>query len=217
MLFDFSRMEIFNKSSFTVNLFCIGTKKISKTSFYYFFNKNKLQMTIQEAIILLQNKNIDIDKKNVWADLGCGSGLFTYALASLLNDESIIYAIDKNISSFKNISSMKGVTINTIELNFENDELPFGNLDGILMANSLHFVKDKKSFLERIKKFLNDKNCFLIVEYDTEISNHWVPYPISFLSLKKLFNDAGYTSVIKISDRPSAFNRGNLYSVMINN
>ena len=172
-------------------------------------------MTLQEAITLIQNKNIVSDIKSVWADLGCGSGLFTCALASLLYKESIVYAIDKNISSFKNNAPFKSVTIKPIEMDFENDNLPFDNLDGILMANSLHFVKDKKSFLEKMKGYLNNKGCFLIVEYDTEVSNRWVPYPISFLSLKKLFNDAGYISVTKVNERQSAFNRGNLYSAMI--
>ncbi|MEO9022965.1 MAG: class I SAM-dependent methyltransferase [Ginsengibacter sp.] len=174
-------------------------------------------MTLQEAITLIQNEDIISDRKSVWADLGCGSGLFTYALANLLHEKSIVYAIDKNVSSFKKIASFKSITVKPVELDFENQEFSFCNLDGILMANSLHFVKDKMKFLEKIKSYLDNKGCFLIVEYDTEISNHWVPYPISFLSLKELFKDAGYTSVIKINERPSAFNRGNLYSAMIRN
>jgi hypothetical protein len=53
------------------------------------------------------------------------------------------------------------------------------------------------------------------VEYDMEIANHWVPYPISFLTLKKLFNDVGFSFVEKISERPSVFNRANLYSAIV--
>ena len=102
-------------------------------------------------------------------------------------------------------------------MDFEKTTLPFENLDGILMANSLHYVKDKIMFIEKLKKNLNKNGCFLIVEYDMERSNYWVPYPISFLSLKKLFNDIGFSSVTKINERPSAFNRANLYSVMIYN
>lgn len=172
-------------------------------------------MKIEHAINLIQNKNINTETKTIWADLGCGAGLFTYALAKLLYDGSIIYAVDKNISLFKKNTSFKNATIKPVELNFEKVTLSFDYLDGIIMANSLHYVKDKINFIEKIRKNLNEKGCFLIVEYDMERPNHWVPYPINFLSLQKLFHESGYSFVEKINERPSAFNRGNLYSALI--
>lgn len=36
-------------------------------------------MTLEEAVTLIKNNNINSGTKSVWADLGCGSGLFTYA------------------------------------------------------------------------------------------------------------------------------------------
>ena len=174
-------------------------------------------MQLQDAVRLIQNTNINSKTKSIWADLGCGSGLFTNALASLLKDGSRVYAIDKNISSFKKNDSVNTVDLEPIKLDFEKTTLPFENLDGMIMANSLHYVKDKIMLIEKLKKNLNKNGHFLIVEYDMEIPNHWVPYPIGFLSLKKLFYDAGFSSVTKVNERPSAFNRGNLYSVMIKN
>lgn len=172
-------------------------------------------MTIQEATDLIRCDHTTSFTGNTWADLGCGSGIFTYALANLLRDGSTVYAIDKSIASFKKRPSPNNVIIKPLELNFENNTLPFNNLDGILMANSLHFVKDKQSFLENIKTFLNDNGIFLMVEYDMDISNYWVPYPVSFLSLQKLFADIGYAHVIRINEMPSRFNRGNLYAAAI--
>ncbi|MEO6187731.1 MAG: class I SAM-dependent methyltransferase [Ginsengibacter sp.] len=129
-------------------------------------------MTIDEATDLIRHHRINSPTKKVWADLGCGSGIFTHALGNLLSNESVIYAIDKNITAVKKTSFPGGVTVKPVELNFETSQLPYDNLDGILMANSLHFVKDKKSFLEKIKKSLNNNGVFLIVEYDTDISNY---------------------------------------------
>ena len=56
---------------------------------------------------------------------------------------------------------------------------------------------------------------FLIVEYDTEISNPWVPFPLSFISLENLFKKAEFTSVIKINEKPSVFRRAKIYSALI--
>ncbi len=172
-------------------------------------------MTIQEATDLIRHDKITSLTKNVWADLGCGSGIFTHALANLLSEDSFIYAVDKSISSFKKMSLSKNLILKPVELNFESSTLPFDKLDGIMMANSLHFVKDKKGFLGKIKNTLNDNGIFLIVEYDIDRSNYWVPYPVSFLSLKQIFRDAGYAGVAKINERPSRFNQGNLYAAII--
>jgi hypothetical protein len=56
-------------------------------------------MELREAISLIQTGEIIQDKQTTWADLGCGSGLFTRALAGMLYSDSIVYAIDKNMSS----------------------------------------------------------------------------------------------------------------------
>ena len=172
-------------------------------------------MTLQDAVTLIKNKNIISGTTGAWANLGYSSELFTYVLAGLLSEESTIYAIDKQIASFSTNTSCKGATIKLLELDFEKETLPTKNLNGIMMANSLHFVKHKKDFLEEMKSCLKEHGYFLIVEYDTEIPNHWVPYPVSFLSLKNIFSDASFTSGSKINERPSAFNRGNLYSAMM--
>ena len=100
--------------------------------------------------------------------------------------------LTKNLSSFDKNSFLKNISIKPVQLNFENATLPFNHLDGILMANSLHYVKNKTDLLKKIKTCLNANGCFLIVEYDMEAANRWVPYPISFSSLTKLFHDVGF-------------------------
>jgi len=174
-------------------------------------------MQLQDAIALITHADFKPAGKQTWADLGCGSGLFTSALASLLQPESMIYAIDNNDSAtFKKISSFNKVTIQAKRLDFVTDDLAINSLDGILMANSLHYVKDKVSFLDKAARYMKPANSFLIVEYDTDIPvNRWVPYPVSFQSLKKLFSEAGYTSVSKLHERKSVYNSGSIYSAVI--
>lgn len=170
-------------------------------------------MTLEDAIDLI--KPSAPFPKSTWADLGCGSGLFTRALATLLPSGSSIYAVDQNMNGFIESPGIIDVSVIPIEMNFESDEFPFDNLDGVLMANSLHFVKNKETLIRKLERAFAGDRKFIIVEYDTNISNPWVPYPVSYLALRGLFYKAGYTSITQLGEKPSAFNRGNLYGMMI--
>ena len=153
--------------------------------------------------------------KGVWADFGCGDGLFTNALAQILSKEgSVIYAVDENERALKKMKSFPGIELKKKVANFENIEFVQHELDGILMANSLHFVKDKSAFISKAIQWMKQDASFIIVEYDTDQSNQWVPYPISFDSLQKLFTDFGCT-VKKIGEEPSMYNRANIYSAFV--
>src|SRR5882757_701815 len=103
-------------------------------------------MELREAISLIQTDQIIQETQTTWADLGCGSGLFTRALSGLLYTGSTMYAVDKSLSSFQKNTFSNQVLVITIESDFERDDLNLQNLDGILMANALHFVGNKKHF-----------------------------------------------------------------------
>jgi ubiquinone/menaquinone biosynthesis C-methylase UbiE len=169
-----------------------------------------------QAAILLSNDIFDSQQKQKWADLGCGSGTFTLALAGFLQPQSIICAVDTDESALKQIpGSYNSVTIKKMPEDFEKSNLPFKNLDGILMSNSLHYINDKSSLIQRAIGYLKHDGCFLLVEYDTNKANQWVPYPLSFASLTELFNKAGFHSVRKLQEKTSVFGRAKLYSVII--
>jgi ubiquinone/menaquinone biosynthesis C-methylase UbiE len=151
---------------------------------------------------------------SVWADLGCGTGTFTLALAALLPTPGIIYAVDKNASTLQQIPDRAGNTVlEKINNDFVNDALPFINLHGILMANALHYVKDKSALLKKLQNYLIENGCFLIVEYETSFANPWVPYPIRFDKLKELFTEVGFPIVEKIGEMPSRY-QGKMYAAL---
>jgi ubiquinone/menaquinone biosynthesis C-methylase UbiE len=172
-------------------------------------------MELSEAIELIKNKNIPSAEQTVWADLGCGSGLFTHALAHLIKPDSKIYTVDKNADTLKRLQKPAVVIIEKICADFINDELNLHNLDGIIMANSLHYVQDKNAFIHKIAKCLKADGSFLVVEYDTDLSNSWVPYPLSYQSLKSLFEKTGYSSINKLHELPSRYNRAKIYAALI--
>ncbi|MBC7776769.1 MAG: class I SAM-dependent methyltransferase [Phycisphaerae bacterium] len=173
-------------------------------------------MELKNAIELIQNPHLLQQNQAVWADLGCGSGLFTAALAHLLNTGSTVFAVDKNLVELNIALFPQDIEIRPMQLDFVEESLPFHQLDGILMANSLHFVRDKMALINKLSASMKSEGHFLIVEYDTDKPvQQWVPYPISFDSLQQLFIQAGYSSVVKLGERPSLYSRAKLYAALI--
>jgi ubiquinone/menaquinone biosynthesis C-methylase UbiE len=151
-----------------------------------------------------------------WADLGAGKGLFTEALAKLLAPKSIVYALDRDENELKEVPVQSGdVVIKPIKKDFVREQLGLEKLDGILMANSLHFVKEAIPFLAGLKKQLNPGGRVMLIEYDRESATPWVPFPISFNVLKTIYLKAGFTSLKELDHHPSVFNRVNIYSALI--
>lgn len=175
-------------------------------------------MELQEATKLIEHKLINTGKKQTWVDLGCGNGTFTLALATLLAAESKIYAIDANKTSLGRIPPIYNKTvIETVHADFVTAPFPFEKIDGALMANSLHYIKDKHAFIHKLRNHLLYNHKILIVEYDTDRPvKTWVPYPVSFNSLKQLFAEVGYTSVTRLHQRPSVYGSV-MYAALISN
>lgn len=174
------------------------------------------RMLLPDAIEMLADSSIDAHGPTVWADLGCGNGTFTRALASLLGPGSTVHAMDRDASALRKIpSEQNGVRIKTHRGDFTNQTWPFASLDGILMANSLHYVADQAAFVRACKPRMTSRRCFLIVEYDTNDASRWVPYPVSRTRLSALFASAGYSTIRILRSRPSVYRRASLYAAMI--
>jgi ubiquinone/menaquinone biosynthesis C-methylase UbiE len=171
-------------------------------------------MNQEEAIQLIKTPEISNVEPSAWADLGAGSGTFTLALSKLLAPGSSIYAVDQLTRSLKAIPAVTGITIEKIPGDFTDTTLVPENLNGILMANALHFVKDKMEFLKKISAKLSPGGIFLIVEYDLQRSSPWVPYPLPFAFLEKLFADGLERSVYKLGEMPSRYNRSMIYGAV---
>lgn len=154
----------------------------------------------------------------VWADLGAGEGTFTRALANLLEPGSRIYAVDRDKSALSWIdraqSSDKAQIVPVVDdfsRAFDIAESVKTLLDGMLFANSLHFVADQSAVLARLTGWLRPGGRVVLVEYDQRGPNRWVPYPIPVESLRTLAQVAGLTDPIVTATRPSEY-QGVLYA-----
>ena len=90
----------------------------------------------------------------------------------------------------------------------------FNGLDGVLMANSLHYVREQTAFLRRVDGALRQRRI-LLVEYDITRGNAWVPYPISQASAIELFRSVGYSAATPLGRKRSAYRRGEIYGLLL--
>jgi len=173
-------------------------------------------MRLRDAIDMLANADVDALGPTIWADLGCGDGTFTLALADRLASGSVVHAIDLDGSALRRIpSAHKGVRISTYRGDFMKQPWPFVGLNGILMANSLHYVENQAAFIRECESHMNARRYFLLVEYDTSEASRWIPYPVSRTRLATLFERAGYSSVRVLRSRPSLYRRASLYAIAV--
>ena len=148
-----------------------------------------------------------------WADIGAGDGTFTRALVQLLDRDARIYAVDRDagaLGSLQRWAGRDGANVIALEADFTRGlELP-EPLDGLLVANALHFVRDTDVVLGRLVRLLRPGGRAVIVEYDRRAASRWVPYPISSSRLPELAAVAGLAQPTITATRPSAYG-GTLY------
>ena len=167
----------------------------------------------REAVSLIAGAGLDRSAPSTWVDLGSGDGVFTRALADLIAPRSVIHAIDRDSRALEQIAAHPVVRIETHAGDFTTTRWPVDHADGILMANSLHYIEGQREFLQHCAARLTPRGVLLFVEYDTELASPWVPYPVSRRRLETLFEEWG--EVRLLGTRPSAFRRASLYSAVV--
>jgi SAM-dependent methyltransferase len=85
-------------------------------------------------------------------------------------------------------------------------------LDGVLMANALHFVPaaEQAAVLARVASWLRPGGRLVVVEYDDRPASRWVPHPVPLARLGAIV-PAGVTAPVRVGTRRSAFG-GTMYA-----
>jgi ubiquinone/menaquinone biosynthesis C-methylase UbiE len=152
-----------------------------------------------------------------WADLGSGTGAFTLALAELLGPGGVIHAVDRDAGALRDLergmgASFPGVTVRPVVGDFTRP-LNLPPLDGIVMANSLHFHRDRETVARHAIGWIRPGGRLIVVEYDADTGNPWVPHPFSYRSWVELTGRIGLRDVQLIGRVPSRF-LGAIYSAV---
>src|SRR6185436_2695430 len=167
-------------------------------------------MNHTDHVNLLRPANLD--QGGTWADFGAGSGAFSLALRELIGLHATIYAVDKDRSALNELVKAHRAefgtsqNVHTMRADFAG-ALSLPPLDGIVMANSLHFFRDKEKVLHHVRSFLKMNGVLLLVEYNVDSGNMWVPYPLSFETYRSLAPRAGFSEPSLLATAPSRFLR----------
>ena len=168
------------------------------------------------------------DAGGTWADFGAGSGTFTRALATLIGDQGCIYAVDRDAHALatlrawtaqqrargKSDAAAPGVAV--LEADFADLTRPLDlpPLDGALVANALHFVREPGPVLARIAAGVRPGGRVVVVEYEDRPPSRWLPYPLPLARLSALAQQARLGAPVVVGTRPSAFG-GHLYAAVL--
>ncbi len=144
-----------------------------------------------------------------WADFGSGTGAFTLALAECIGPTGQIYSIDKDRRALQQQERvMNGrfpqnhVTYITADYTHPLDLPP---LDGIIIANALHFQRRKDGIVQLLHNYLHPGGRLILVEYNVDRGNMWVPYPLSYQTWQTIAIRNGFAETHLLATRPSRF------------
>jgi ubiquinone/menaquinone biosynthesis C-methylase UbiE len=144
-----------------------------------------------------------------WLELGAGAGAFTLALADLIGAGGEIMAVDRDAGDLGRLAEtmtrrFPKVGLRTVTADFDRwMDLGPAEFDGLLAANSLHFVRDPAAVIGRLHDSLRPGARILIVEYDSDSGNPWVPFPFSFETWARAADQLGLVGTRLVGRVPS--------------
>ena len=125
---------------------------------------------------------VDVRQGETIADVGCGSGYFTYKFANLVGESGKVFATELNKSALSYVETMRdryNLNIEPVISTLDDVNLPPDRFDKIFMCSMYHavyvasieFVKD--AYIDSLKKALKDGGKLIVV--DNDIKRDGVP------------------------------------------
>lgn len=166
-------------------------------------NRSKLESEERKRLLSPHNTllRLGYQPNDSMADIGCGTGLFTFQAAKIGGQNAKIYAIDisdimlseisKRVQSdgFKNIVPLK-----SDEYDFKlKDE----SVDFVLICTVLHEVDDKARFLKEASRICRKGGIVSVVEFSEANADLGPPlqHRIKRKEVTELLDESGFRSV----------------------
>ncbi len=155
----------------------------------------------------------------VWADVGAGAGTFALALRDVAGPDVQLHLVDRDASALRQGMArferqFPGSRVTSIVADFTRPfQVP--PLDGVLVANALHFVPSDRqvSLLTQLRPCLKPGGRLILVEYNTDTGNRWAPHPLSFGTFQRRAQKAGFQPPRLVGRVPSSW-LGEMYAAV---
>lgn len=155
----------------------------------------------------LIEKGIVRNGGGIWADFGSGDGAFTLALRDIAGPDVHIYSIDQQESRLSNQKEQFDAMFPQSHIDFLSSDftkpLDLPPLDGIIAANSIHFFQQHVEVIKKLASYLKPGGSFVIVEYNADKGNMYVPYPFTYEQFAEFAKEAGLKNPQLLSKVPS--------------
>lgn len=133
------------------------------------------------------------------ADLGSGSGYFTFDLAEATGPDGIVYAVDVDpdmIELVGDLAREKGATnVTTVLASSDDPGLPDGEIDLVFTSNTYHHIENPSAYFERLKRDLapGARVAILDLRPDAGWLQQWLGHSTDVEKIRAEMKQAGYT------------------------
>ncbi len=131
------------------------------------------------------------------ADLGSGSGYFTFRLAAAVGPQGKVYAVDVDREMNDLVAqAVKEKTIGNVEVilaRLDDPLLPPTGVDLVLTVNTYHHFENRVAYFQKLRKYLRPGGRIAVIDFDRRawFEEMWKHYtPAEFI--KREMEQAGY-------------------------
>ena len=140
---------------------------------------------------------LEIAPGAVVADLGAGSGYFTFRLARAVGPGGKVYAVDVDPDMTEllqqKIKEQRGGNVETVLAKPDNPLLPEAGVDLIFTSNTYHHIDHRVAYFSNLRRYLRAGGRVAIVEFDRRgwlqgLLRHYTPSEF----IQREMEQAGY-------------------------
>jgi arsenite methyltransferase len=109
------------------------------------------------------------------ADLGAGTGYFTFQLAEAVGPTGVVWALDTAPEMLEyldfRVKARRAANVRLRKVERDDPRLEPGSVDTILMVDMIHYVKDRTAYVKRLAPGLAPGGRIVVIDY--------IPKPVS--------------------------------------